>query len=361
MSGWKWALGVGVGVAGATAAAAAGGLAAQRTMAARRARRGEQHHFGTLRAEPHTVVADDGIALHVEVDELDQPDPALPTVVFVHGYVLDLDCWHFQRAALRGRYRMVFYDQRSHGRSGRSSSAHSTIDQLGRDLAAVLDQEVAERADRAGRPLDGRHVADVVRRAVSRDGRRAGGGRRLPRHQRRRRRQAAPGRTGPGARPGAAAAGGCPRPAAVAGGDRSPHHGVRAHQAAGLRRRGAGLLCRVRRRDDQQDALGRHLGLLPELPPPRARGRAGGVRGRAEPGDRRQARPRAALRPYRADRRAAAEVAAARVRGRRTHGDARAAGRGDRGARAAGRRGGRGGPAPARPTARRRARRRAAR
>ncbi len=140
--GWKRALGVGAAVAGATAAAAAGGLAAQRTIAARRVRRGEQHHFGSLRAEPHTVVADDGVALHVEVDEPDQADPAAPTVVFVHGYVLDLDCWHFQRAALRGRYRMVFYDQRSHGRSGRSSAAHSTIEQLGRDLGTVLAEEV---------------------------------------------------------------------------------------------------------------------------------------------------------------------------------------------------------------------------
>jgi pimeloyl-ACP methyl ester carboxylesterase len=60
----------------------------------------------------------------------------------VHGYTLDLDCWHFQRAALRGRFRMVFYDQRSHGRSGRSDAAHSTIDQLGRDLAAVLAHDV---------------------------------------------------------------------------------------------------------------------------------------------------------------------------------------------------------------------------
>ena len=56
------------------------------------------------------------------------------TVVFVHGYALNLDCWHFQRAAFRGPVRTVFYDQRSHGRSGRSQQANATIDQLGRDL-----------------------------------------------------------------------------------------------------------------------------------------------------------------------------------------------------------------------------------
>ncbi|HSS68192.1 MAG TPA: alpha/beta hydrolase, partial [Nocardioidaceae bacterium] len=39
---------------------------------------------------------------------------------------------------------MVFYDQRSHGRSGRSRREHATIDQLGVDLAAVLDQVVGD-------------------------------------------------------------------------------------------------------------------------------------------------------------------------------------------------------------------------
>ena len=60
-------------------------------------------------------------------------------MVFVHGFCLNLDCWHFQRAAYRGLVRSVYYDQRSHGRSGRSDRAHATIDQLGRDLKQVID------------------------------------------------------------------------------------------------------------------------------------------------------------------------------------------------------------------------------
>jgi pimeloyl-ACP methyl ester carboxylesterase len=141
---WRRVVGVGMAVAGATTAAAVGGLAAQRTLAARRAGRTEQYELGSLRSDPHVVVADDGVPLHVEVDEAGPDAPAdAPTLVFVHGYVLDLDCWHFQRAALRGRYRMVFYDQRSHGRSGRSDPARSTIEQLGRDLKTVLAHDVA--------------------------------------------------------------------------------------------------------------------------------------------------------------------------------------------------------------------------
>ena len=114
--------------------------------------------FGSLRTAPITVVADDGVPLHVEVDEVDEVNgvdrvekghagarPAgTPTIVFVHGYCLQLDCWHFQRAAYRGRVRTVFYDQRSHGRSGRSERGHATIDQLGRDLLAVLDTVVPD-------------------------------------------------------------------------------------------------------------------------------------------------------------------------------------------------------------------------
>jgi len=64
--------------------------------------------------------------------------------VFVHGYALNLDCWHFQRASLRVDHRLVLYDQRSHGRSGRSRAEHCTIDQLGRDLKAVIDAAAPE-------------------------------------------------------------------------------------------------------------------------------------------------------------------------------------------------------------------------
>ncbi|MBO0845471.1 MAG: alpha/beta hydrolase, partial [Nocardioides sp.] len=114
------------------------------------ARRGAGDHtpFGSLRSKPISVVTDDGIDLHVEVDEYDEGKrrskvPEL-TVVFIHGYTLNLDSWHFQRAAYRGQVRTVFYDHRSHGRSGRSSPEHATIEQLGHDLKAVLDTVVPQ-------------------------------------------------------------------------------------------------------------------------------------------------------------------------------------------------------------------------
>ncbi len=134
--------------AGAVGLAAAGAvLGINHQSRAIRRRKGDATPFGTLRSRPVTIIADDGVPLHVEVDELDAgvPQPASRlTVVFCHGYALNLDCWHFQRAAYRGLERSVYYDQRSHGRSGRSTEGHATIDQLGHDLLTILEHVVPE-------------------------------------------------------------------------------------------------------------------------------------------------------------------------------------------------------------------------
>jgi pimeloyl-ACP methyl ester carboxylesterase len=55
---------------------------------------------------------------------------------------LNLDCWHFQRLHFRGQLRQVFYDQRSHGRSGRSDAELCRIPQLADDLYQVLQEVV---------------------------------------------------------------------------------------------------------------------------------------------------------------------------------------------------------------------------
>jgi pimeloyl-ACP methyl ester carboxylesterase len=72
--------------------------------------------------------------LHVEVDDA----PGL-TVVFAHGFTARLAEWELQRAALRGRARLVFWDQRGHGRSATTPLPDATIDRTGRDLGEVLD------------------------------------------------------------------------------------------------------------------------------------------------------------------------------------------------------------------------------
>ncbi|MDQ1649460.1 MAG: hypothetical protein QOG60_1517 [Frankiaceae bacterium] len=91
------------------------------------------------RAADLTVRADDGVPLAVEEDG--DANAAL-TVVFVHGFTAQLGEFDGQRDALRGSARIVLYDQRGHGRSGWGDARHATIDQCGRDLAAVIDARV---------------------------------------------------------------------------------------------------------------------------------------------------------------------------------------------------------------------------
>nr|MCW2727503.1 alpha/beta hydrolase [Aeromicrobium sp.] len=128
------------GTAGAfVAAGAVATLLNGRQRTQRRRRRGEEVEFGTVRSDGHTIVSADGVPLHVEVDEADRKTP---TIIFLHGWVENIDAWHYQRLALRGRVRMVFIDLRSHGRSGRSRAKKSTFADLADDVLAVIKELV---------------------------------------------------------------------------------------------------------------------------------------------------------------------------------------------------------------------------
>ncbi|MCX5228104.1 alpha/beta hydrolase [Streptomyces sp. NPDC006553] len=154
---------------GVLAAGAAAGVAVERLTVGRSVRQKARlaldstGPYGGLRGTPGRALADDSTVLYYEVDEVaaDTPparrrrlfgrkEPAPVTVVFSHGYCLNQDSWHFQRAALRGLVRTVHWDQRSHGRSGQGVAQSGadgvpvTIDQLGRDLKAVLDVAAPE-------------------------------------------------------------------------------------------------------------------------------------------------------------------------------------------------------------------------
>jgi pimeloyl-ACP methyl ester carboxylesterase len=95
--------------------------------------------------EERTVTAADGTQLHVEIVEPRVPT-SKPTIVFVHGFALDMGTFYFQRTALaeRGDHRLVFYDQPGHGRSSRLKSGDYDIAALGRSLAAVLNATVPD-------------------------------------------------------------------------------------------------------------------------------------------------------------------------------------------------------------------------
>jgi pimeloyl-ACP methyl ester carboxylesterase len=136
----RWGAGLGL-VAGVAALAAGGvavGLELERRIVNKRIQRGDNddEQFFGLRSAGPDVITSDGVVLHTEIDELDSD----LTIVWIHGYALSLDCWHFQRKHFRGEVRQVLYDQRSHGRSGRSAPENCRIPQLGKDLLQVLDE-----------------------------------------------------------------------------------------------------------------------------------------------------------------------------------------------------------------------------
>lgn len=86
-----------------------------------------------------TVVADDGVALAVR--EYGPRDAEL-TVVLAHGHCLRTESWADVRDALLREYagaRVVCYDHRGHGASAAAPYQSYHLDQLGRDLRAVLD------------------------------------------------------------------------------------------------------------------------------------------------------------------------------------------------------------------------------
>ena len=117
--------------------------------------------YGTLRGVPQTVMAADGTELYVEVDDpfgwprsvdwqragrspsrqqRQTRAQERPTLLFTHGFCLHQDCWHYQRSEFSGEYRMVFWDQRGHGRSDPlKANADLSINITGEDLYAVIE------------------------------------------------------------------------------------------------------------------------------------------------------------------------------------------------------------------------------
>jgi pimeloyl-ACP methyl ester carboxylesterase len=87
----------------------------------------------------YVVTTPDGVSLAVhEIGPLN----AQVTMVFAHGFCLRMGAFYFQRKWLAEKWgprvRMVFYDQRGHGRSGDASPETYTLTQLGQDLESVL-------------------------------------------------------------------------------------------------------------------------------------------------------------------------------------------------------------------------------
>lgn len=104
------------------------------------------------------VVSEDGTTIHVEVFGVEDA----PAVVLCHGWTCDIRFWHYQIRDLAGEYRVIAWDQRGHGRSGKPRSLGYTPDALGADLDAVLRATLRadERCILAGHSMGGMTVVD---------------------------------------------------------------------------------------------------------------------------------------------------------------------------------------------------------
>jgi 3-oxoadipate enol-lactonase/4-carboxymuconolactone decarboxylase len=77
-----------------------------------------------------------------------------PAVLFSNSLGTTLEMWDRQARALAGRYRVIRYDTRGHGRSS-TGTGGLTVERLAADAAAILDHFAIDRAHVVGLSLGG--------------------------------------------------------------------------------------------------------------------------------------------------------------------------------------------------------------
>lgn len=90
-------------------------------------------------AQRVSVTTADGLSL---VATQIGPETADLTVILLHGLMGDSGSWRSQTSHLTSSHsdiRVIAYDHRGHGRSGRGCTRRNTLGQLARDLDAVID------------------------------------------------------------------------------------------------------------------------------------------------------------------------------------------------------------------------------
>lgn len=95
-------------------------------------------------------------------------------IILTHAWPLNADIWDYQAAALsKAGFRVISYDRRGFGRSGKPESGY-TFDMFADDLAAVIDQTSVRDATIVGYSMGGGEVVRYLTRHNSRNVAKAG-------------------------------------------------------------------------------------------------------------------------------------------------------------------------------------------
>lgn len=136
-----------------TAAGVGAGVLAQKSVVSRRRRNDPEagERFGSRRGVRARVVhLPDGAELFVE----EAGPPSSKGALFIHGSALRTDVWHYQLAGV-GDHRLVFFDLRGHGRSQPKGELDFTIENLARDIEAVIEDSELDEVVLVGHSIGG--------------------------------------------------------------------------------------------------------------------------------------------------------------------------------------------------------------
>jgi 3-oxoadipate enol-lactonase len=110
----------------------------------------------------------DGTPINVEVEGAEDAPP----LMFSNSLGTNLHMWDGQAAALKGRFRIIRYDTRGHGKSGAPPGPYS-MERLGRDVLKILSSLGILRVRWCGLSMGGmtgmwlaRHVPECIERMV---------------------------------------------------------------------------------------------------------------------------------------------------------------------------------------------------
>jgi len=109
-----------------------------------------------------TVTTPDGVEIVLE----ESGNPAGPEIIFLHGFSISRLCWARQlQGPLARDFRLVAYDLRGHGESGKPAAATAYRDgkRWADELAAVIDAAKMKKPVLVAWSYAGRIVADYLR------------------------------------------------------------------------------------------------------------------------------------------------------------------------------------------------------